>query len=194
MSHGCKITDQDGVHYMTFQIVEWVDLFTRQIYRDIVTDSLRFCQENKGLTIYAWVLMSNHLHIILQSETNKLSDTVKEFKSYTAKEILKTIKEERESRREWMLNIFEFAAKKHKRNEHYQVWKHDNHPELIFSNKFLDKKINYIHDNPVRAGIVGRQEDYLYSSARDYAGEKGLLDVFFLGPPLENLGSMRSVW
>lgn len=118
-----------------------------------------------------WV-MSNHIHIILQSKTSKLSDTIKDFKSYTTKEIIKAIGEERESRRYWMLNIFGFAAKKHKRNENYQIWKHDNHPELIFSNSFLDQKINYIHDNPVRAGIVGRQEDYLYSSARDYAGEK----------------------
>ncbi|MDA3854125.1 MAG: transposase [Bacteroidales bacterium] len=194
MSQGCKIIDQDGVHFMTFQIIEWVDLFTRQNYRDIIIDSLRFCQKHKGLTIYAWVVMSNHIHIILQSETNKLSDTVKEFKSFTAKGILRAINEERESRREWMLNVFKFAAKKHKRNEHYQIWTHDNHPELIFSNTFLDQKINYIHDNPVRAGIVGQEEDYLYSSARDYAGEKGLLDVFFLDPSLEKLGSMRSVW
>lgn len=187
MSHGCKITDQDGVHFMTFQIIEWVDLFTRQNYRDIIVDSLKHCQQNKGLTIYAWVIMSNHIHIILQSESNKLSNTIKEFKSFTAKEILKAIKDERESRRDWMLNLFSFAAKKHKRNEHFQVWKHDNHPELIFSTDFLEQKINYIHNNPVKAGIVGREEDYLYSSARDYAGEKGLLDTFFLDPPLEKL-------
>jgi REP element-mobilizing transposase RayT len=193
MSHGCKITDQDGVYYMTFQVVEWVDIFTRQNCRDIIVESLQFCQREKGLVIYAWVIMSNHLHIILQSELNKLSDTVKEFKSFTAKKILNIMKSENESRRDWMLNVFEFSAKKHKRNEHYQIWSHDNHPELIFSNNFLDQKINYIHDNPVRAGIVGRQEDYLYSSARDYAGEKGLLEVFFLVPPLECLRRMRSV-
>lgn len=185
MSQGCKITDQDGVHFLTFQIVEWVDLFTRQVYRDIIVDSLRFCQENKGLTIYAWVVMSNHIHIILQSKTSKLSETVKKIKSFTAKEIIKAIEEERESRRFWMLNIFGFAAKRHKRNENYQIWTHDNHPELIFGNSFLDQKINYIHDNPVRAGIVGHQEDYLYSSVIDYAGEKGLLDIFFLDAPLE---------
>lgn len=138
--------------------------------------------------------MSNHIHIILQSETNKLSDTIKEFKSLTAKKILKTVKTDTENRRDVMLNIFEFEVKRHKRNEHYQIWRHDNHPELIFSNHFLDQKINYIHDNPIKAGIVGQQEDYLYSSARDYAGEKGLVEIFLFDPPLKRLGNMRSIW
>lgn len=194
MSHGCKITEQDGVYFMTFQIVRWVDLFTRQVYRDIVIDSLKYCQQHKGLTTYAYVIMSNHIHIIVQSKTSRLSDTVRDFKSYTAKQIMETVVSERESRRDWILNIFAFEAKKHKRNEFHQIWTHNNHPELIFSNRFLDQKINYIHNNPVKAGIVGRQEDYLYSSARNYSGEKGFLDVFFIDPPLENIGPMRSVW
>ncbi|GHT49095.1 hypothetical protein AGMMS49982_01790 [Bacteroidia bacterium] len=63
MSTGYKISEQDELHYVTFQIVRWVDLFTRQIYRDIVIDSLRFCQQHKGLEIYAFVIMSNHIHL-----------------------------------------------------------------------------------------------------------------------------------
>ena len=133
-------------------------------------DSLRYCQGNKGLEIYAFVIMSNHIHLLIRSDIGKLSDTIREFKSFTAKQILLAIDSESESRREWMLNLFEFAAKQHKRNEKYQIWTHENHAELIYSDKFIFQKMDYIHENPVRAGIVEKAEDYLYSSAGSFAG------------------------
>jgi REP element-mobilizing transposase RayT len=114
--------------------------------------------------------MSNHIHLIIRSEIGKLSDTIREFKSFTAKKILEAINIESESHREWILNLFEFSAKQHKRNEKYQVWTHENHAEIVYGNQFMDSKINYIHENPVRAGIVEKAEDYLYSSARNDAG------------------------
>ena len=193
MSTGYKIEEQDGLHYVTFQIVEWVDILTRQVYRDIVIDSLKYCQQNKQLEIYAFVVMSNHLHLLLRSGMGKLSDTIREFKSFTAKQILLEIESETESRKDWMLNIFEFAAKKHKRNEKFQVWTHENHPELIYSDKFLFQKMNYIHDNPVRAGIVENPDDYLYSSARDLVGKACLLDIVQVYVPTEKLPLMRTV-
>jgi len=193
MSTGYKIVDQEALHYVTFQIVNWVDLFTRKVYRDIVIESLKFCQVNKGLEIYAFVIMSNHIHILLRSSTGKLSDTIREFKSFTAKQILLAIEMESESRRDWMLNLFEFAAKRHKRNEKYQVWTHENHAELIYSDNFIFQKLNYIHENPVRAGIVEKAEDYLYSSARDFAGKSCLLDIVPVYMPTEKIPIMRSV-
>jgi REP element-mobilizing transposase RayT len=193
MSTGYKIEDQEGLHYVTFQIVEWVDIFTRVVYRDIVIDSLRYCQQNKELEIYAFVVMSNHIHLLLRSGIGKLSDTIGEFKSYTAKQILLAIELESESRRDWMLNLFEFAAKKHKRNEKHQVWTHENHPELIYSDKFLFQKMNYIHENPVRAGIVENPEDYSYSSARDLAGKSCLLNIVPVFVPTEKIPLMRTV-
>ena len=98
MSTGYQIVEQDELHYVTFQIVGWVDVFTRKVYRDIVIESLRFCQEKKGLEIYAFVVMSNHIHAVLRSSIGKLSDTIREFKSYTAKQMLVAIKDEPESR------------------------------------------------------------------------------------------------
>lgn len=105
--------------------------------------------------------MSNHIHAILRSSTLKRSDTIKEFKSFTAKKMLEQMTNENESRREWMLSEFEFAAKKHKRNEKFQVWTHENHPIILYSNALIQQRINYIHDNPVSSGIVANQEDYL---------------------------------
>ena len=92
-----------------------------------------------------------------------------------------------------MLNLFEFSAKQHKRNEKYQIRTHENHAELIYSNKFIDQKTNYIHDNPVRAGIVEKPEDYLYSSARNYAGLSNCLDVIVPIQPVEKLPLMRTL-
>ena len=193
MSTGYKIEEQDGLHFVTFQIVKWIDIFTRKIYRDIVIDSLRFCQENKNLEIYAFVVMSNHLHLLLKSGKSDLSNTIKEFKSFTAKQILEAIDTETESRREWILNLFEFSAKQHKRNEKYQVWTHGNHAEFAYSNQFIDSKINYIHENPVRAGIVEKAEDYLYSSARNYANLDGMLDVILIPQIIKRIGLMRGI-
>jgi Transposase and inactivated derivatives len=177
MSTGYKISDQDAPYYLTFQIVKWVDIFTRKVYRDIFIDCLKYCQTNKSLEIYAYVIMSNHVHLLVRSGQGKLSDTVREIKSYTARQILLAIEKEHESRREWMMNLFGFSAKEHKRDSNNQIWTHENHAEIIYSNEFIDQKKKYIHDNPVRAGIVANPEDYLYSSARNYAGLSSVIDV-----------------
>jgi len=137
--------------------------------------------------------MSNHIHLLAKSPNRDLSDVVREFKSFTARKILKAIEEEPESRRDWMLNLFEFAAKKHKRCEKYQFWTHENHPEIIYSNKFVDQKINYVHENPVRAGIVEYADDYLYSSARAYTGKDCFLEIIPVIRSVEKPGLMRSI-
>jgi putative transposase len=86
MTTGYKIQDQGALYYVTFQIVSWIDLFTRKVYKNIIIDSLKFCQENKGLEIYAYVILSNHMHLLVISDKEMLSDTIRDFKSYTAKE------------------------------------------------------------------------------------------------------------
>lgn len=183
MTGGYIIDDQHGLYYLTFQVVYWIDIFSRQVYRDIILDSFRFCQNNKGLKVHAYVIMSNHVHFILSSEKTDLSTIVQQFKVHTSKEIINTAKNltlSNESRRDWMLFMFERAATKHQRNSKYQFWTHENQPKEILTNKFMKQKLDYIHDNPVRAGIVEKPEDYLYSSARNYAGLPGLLKIDLL--------------
>jgi REP element-mobilizing transposase RayT len=186
MPTGYQIKEQDKLHYLTLQVVGWVDIFTRQKYRDTIISNLAFCQKNKNLIIYAYVIMSNHIHLLVRSSDGNLSGTIGNFKSYTSKEILKQIMDVGESRRDWMLKIFKETAATHQRNSNYQFWTHENHAEFIYSNKFIDQKINYIYENPVRSGIVTKAEDYYYSSARNYAGVQGLLDVEVLRPELES--------
>ncbi len=176
---GYKIRNKEGIHFITFAVVNWVDVFTRKEYRDTVLDSIRYCQEAKGLVLYCWCLMSNHIHLVISAKENNTSDILRDFKKFTSKQIIQAIKEHpQESRREWMLHIFETAAEHNSRNKTYQFWQQDNQPKEIFSKTFAMQKLAYIHNNPVMAGIVDKAEDYVYSSARDYYGTgKGLLDI-----------------
>ncbi|MDX2305527.1 MAG: transposase [Microscillaceae bacterium] len=173
-----SITCDDGLYFVTFAVVYWIDVFSRLRYKDIIVDSLNFCTAKKGLEIYAWCLMSNHIHLIIRAEEGyKLSNILRDFKKYTASQIIQSIQSEPESRREWMIWMFERAAKKNARNTHHQFWQQDNHAEELFSNQFMEQKLDYIHQNPVKEGLVALAEQYLYSSARDYTGEQGLVKV-----------------
>jgi putative transposase len=180
---GYKIRNKEGIHFITFAVVEWVDVFTRREYRDIVLDSIRHCQQEKGLLLHAWCLMSNHIHLVISAKNNDTSDILRDFKKFTSKQIIKAIEtNQQESRRDWMLQIFKQQAEVNSRNTNYQFWRQDNHPKELFSSGFTLQKLNYIHNNPVEAGIVDKAEEYLYSSARDYFHTKkcGLLDLVFL--------------
>jgi REP element-mobilizing transposase RayT len=183
MSTGYQITDQEGLHYLTFTIVDWIDIFSRQIYRDIIIDSLNYCNKEKGLDIFAFVIMTNHIHLIAQSRKGALSEVIRDFKKFTSKKIIETINSEPESRSSWMLDRFRFNASQRVSNKDYQVWKHGNHAVYMYSPDFMREKLNYLHNNPVRAGIVEKPEDYLYSSARYYSGLDSLLNISDIGLP-----------
>ena len=177
MATAYQIKEQGETYFLTLTIVNWIDVFTRRVYRDIIVESLRYCQKNKGLEIFAFVIMTNHIHLVVRCINGNLSAVIRDFKSYTAKKILEAIADSSESRREWMLKMFEISAARNKRNEKYQFWKHDNHAELLYSNDFIDEKIDYIHNNPVKAGFVANAEDYEYSSASSYAGKSCVLEI-----------------
>jgi len=147
--------------------------------------------------VYAYVIMSNHIHLILQAENNNLSDIIRDFKKFTSTSILKMIRTEPESRKEWILSRFKEATKSHNRNKNFQFWKYGNHAEEIYTEKFLWSKIDYIHFNPVRAGVVNNVQDYIYSSASNYILGKGLLDITCVEVPvtdtLKTLGIKRDM-
>jgi len=106
MSSGYQIYDQEGTYFLTFQVVDWVDIFSRKIYRDIAVDSLNFCARNKGLRVVAWAIMTNHVYVIFCAENNNLSDVIRDFKVHTAREILKQIESNTESRQVWKHMFF----------------------------------------------------------------------------------------
>lgn len=98
---GYKIRNQGAIHFITFAVVEWVDVFTRKDYRDIVLDSIRHCQEQKGLLLHCWCIMSNHLHLIVSARNENLSDILRDFKKFTSKQLIAAIENnKKESRKE----------------------------------------------------------------------------------------------
>ncbi|MBK7433080.1 MAG: transposase [Chitinophagaceae bacterium] len=177
------ITDQNASYFLTMTIVDWVDVFIRPVYKKIIVDSLNYCIEQKGLTLFSWCLMTNHLHLMAEARPGyKLSHIIRDFKKFTAYTILKAIVNEPESRRDWMLYRFEFAGKFKRRIEKYHFWQDGYYAIFLDPLKpdMFQTRMNYIHENPVRAGIVEYEGEYLYSSARDYAGRKGLVKVVLI--------------
>jgi len=164
MAYAYRINDQHGMYFITCTVHQWVDVFSRKEYRDILLDSIRFCQEKKGLQVHAWVIMSNHIHMIISSTKDKLSDIIRDFKKFTAGEIVRAIEANtKESRKRWMLWLL-------KKEDRIWFWEEGYHGEEIFTKSFFDVKLNYIHMNPVRAGIVEKEEEYINSSCGDYYG------------------------
>ena len=166
---------KDCCYFLTLTVVEWLDVFTRKNHKDAILESLRYCIAHKGLIVHCYCLMTNHIHLIVDVEDSfRLEDGIRDFKRYTAQRIIEQIKTEPESRRGWMLKAFERAGTKIG-NKHYKFWKTGNHAIELYSNWFIWEKINYIHNNPVKDGFVSNPEDWLYSSASNYKGEKGVL-------------------
>jgi len=175
MAFAYTIKDQGAIYFVTFTVHQWVDVFTRPIYRNILLESIRYCQVNKGLKIYAWVIMSNHIHLIVGSQNENLSDIIRDFKKYTSKKIVNAISANlHESRREWLLLTLKIG-------DNIWFWEEGYHGVEISSMDIFESKVNYIHQNPARNGLVKNAEDYLLSSANDFLnGGTGTLNLSFI--------------
>ena len=167
-----KIYEPTHPHFLTCTILHWLPIFTNKDSVQIIIDSLKYLQKQDNMKIYAYVILENHLHLIASS--NDIGKTMQKFKSYTACELLKLLKEKNVKT---LLEQFAFYKKAHKKHTEYQIWEEGFHPKLIQSEKMMIEKINYIHQNPIKRGYVDRAEHWRYSSARDYNGIDGLLDI-----------------
>jgi putative transposase len=168
----------NNAHFLTHTVVDWIDIFTRRELANIVVDSLNYCIEHKGLEVFVWCLMPSHLHMIANTADgakDNLSGVMRDFKKFTSNKIVETISEINESRREWMMRRFQTGQNSH------QVWQEGMHPVELFTRKFSNQKMDYIHNNPVVAGIVDEPQHYLLSSARDYYdNRKGLVKLCYI--------------
>jgi len=138
-----------------------------------VLDSLKFLQDQQRLTLYSYVIMENHLHLIASAEN--LSKEISHFKSFTARSIVDWLRENRPQ--SYWLRWMEEAKLSHKTGQRYQLWQEWSHPQVITSEDMLRQKVDYIHNNPVKRGYVDDPAHWRYSSYRDYVGEAGLLPV-----------------
>ncbi|OAQ38257.1 transposase [Pedobacter psychrophilus] len=164
MAFAYRIYDQKGIYFITCTVNQWVDVFTRKDYIDILLESLIYCQKHKGLKIFSWVVMTNHIHLIIGTNKDNLSDIIRDFKKYTSTKITLAItNNQKESRKNWMLWLL-------KKEDYILFWQEGYHGEEITSLDFFNTKQDYIHLNPVRAGLVEKEEEYLYSSCGQLYG------------------------
>jgi REP element-mobilizing transposase RayT len=177
MSEKYKSFDAEASYYITFTLVEWLPLFAETIFASIIVNSLKHCASLKGLTIFGYCIMPSHVHLIVQSQIRPLGSTIRYLKKYTASQMIHIVNSN--DIYSGHLKVFQAEADKIKRNKNTKVWQDGFHPEIIFSNKFFFQKLNYIHNNPVVAGLVSLPEEYYYSSARNYAGLNAPLEIIF---------------
>ncbi|MCH2231126.1 MAG: transposase [Crocinitomicaceae bacterium] len=160
---------KDASYYLTLTVVDWVDVFTRANHKDAIISSLKFCIKNKGLNVYAFCLMTNHLHLVVNCDDPfELKDVIRDFKRHTVKQIVHQIINEPESRREWILKILHEKGEESSQNSKIKFWKSGNHAIELYTEKFVRKP-----------------EDWIYSSASNYILDHGIIeDVVCLTPPL----------
>jgi putative transposase len=167
-----KIFNSDYPHFLTMTVVDWLPIFANPEVAEIVLVSLRYMQEEKRAMLYAYVLMENHLHIILQCDN--LSEAVQSFKSYTARAIIDYFTEHNNFA---LLEKLRYNKLKHKVKSDYQLWQEGSHPEGITTDEMMNKKTEYVHTNPIHRGYVDEAREWRYSSARNYEGEQGLVNI-----------------
>jgi REP element-mobilizing transposase RayT len=178
MSRIFKFKNPEGLYFVSFAVTKWLPIFKNPNYAQMALDSLRYCQLHKGMEILSWCIMPNHMHFVYRAIQNQPPGILLgDFKRFTSRKIVGDLLKKPEIQpNKRFLKQFSIAAAGAHNVKHHQFWRHDNHPIELWSKRIIDIKINYIHQNPVKAGLVEFPEDYPYSSAKDYAGRKGLLD------------------
>lgn len=167
-----KITAATHPHFVTCTVLNWIPIFSNTQSVEIIIDSLQYLQKNDNLKIYAYVILENHIHLIVQSDD--LVKTMARFKAHTARTLIKLLTDKNI---EIILKQLRFYKKAHKRDREYQVWQEGYQPKLIQSDDMMIKLINYIHHNPIKRGFVDEAWHWRYSSARDYQDIQGLIEV-----------------
>jgi len=167
-----RIFETEYPYFMTATVVAWLPVFCQPAMVEIILNSWRFLQRERGVQIFGFVVMENHLHWIAQGPS--LAEQVGRFKSYTARCII----DELEKRgHKTLLEELRYYKLRHKVDQTHQLWQEGSHPQQIQGDEMMLQKLEYVHDNPVRRGYVDDQVHWRYSSARNYAGKPGLIDV-----------------
>ncbi|MSP28718.1 MAG: transposase [Methylococcales bacterium] len=168
-----SIRETQAPHFLTCTIINLIPVFTRPQTVDIILNALQYRQQHNGWTVYGYVILENHLHLVVQADD--LLAELPLFKSYTARQLIDYLKE---CHAERVLKQMAFFRKAHKLDREYQCWEEGSHPQLIQNTEMLRQKLDYIHFNPVKRGYVDKPEHWRYSSARNYEGLEGLMPVF----------------
>lgn len=176
-----RIKDENAPYYLTCATVNWINAFATQKCKEVFVDGLKFCIKNKGLRVFGWVLMDNHFHMIAMAKDGyQLSGIIRDFKKHVTKELIKVFTENNVNQNMAMIEEMLKAGMQNSKKQIHQLWQNDNHPIYMYKSETINQKLKYIHYNPVKADIVQYPEEYEYSSARNYAGLDGLIEVEFV--------------
>ncbi|WP_166383756.1 REP-associated tyrosine transposase [Polaribacter sp. 11A2H] len=178
MSRKYKFHNKSALYFVSFATVYWIEVFTRQVYFDVLAKSIDFCRAKKGMELYAYCFMPSHVHLLFRSSNEQPMELLSDFKKHTAKKIIEAIKNNpQESRKELLLWLFEKAGKEKANVTKYQFWQHHNKPIELWSEKVIKQKIDYIHNNPIELGFVTNSIDWKYSSARNFQDDHTILEI-----------------
>ena len=178
MSRKYKFHNKSALYFVSFATVYWIEVFTRQVYFDVLAKSIDFCRTKKGMELYAYCFMPSHVHLLFRSSNEQPMELLRDFKKHTAKKIIEAIKNNpQESRKELLLWLFEKAGKEKANVTKYQFWQHHNKPIELWSEKVIKQKIDYIHNNPIELGFVTNSIDWKYSSARNFQDDHTILEI-----------------
>lgn len=182
MSRNYKFHNPSAAYFVSFATIQWIDVFTRQEYFKVLAESIDHCRKEKGMELYAYCFMPSHVHLIFRSTKEDPSGLLRDFKKYTSKKVVQAIEgNPQESRREWLLKMFEWAGGKKGNVSKYQFWQHHNKPIELWSTKVIKQKIDYIHNNRVESGFVTEPTEWKYSSARNFAEDNTVLEIDAIG-------------
>lgn len=167
-----RFLGNDAPYFLTMTIVNWLPVFTRPATVEVLFESWRYLAAQAQFRIHGYVILENHLHLIARSPN--LDKDVQRFKSFTAKELIAVLESANAERLLAMLRLFKAG---YKVESTYQVWQEGSQPKRIEDEVVMRQKLDYVHMNPVERGYVDRPEHWRWSSARNYLGEPGLIDV-----------------
>ena len=166
------IFDTDYPYFLTCTIVGWLPVFTRPEAVQVLFDSWQYLQQHRDFKLYGYVVLENHLHLIASAPN--LANDIKSFKMYTAGRIIELLEHHGA---QVILRQLRALKLRHKTKSQYQVWQEGSMPKQIMDNAMMRQKLEYIHNNPVKRGYVEEACHWRYSSARNYAGLPGLIDI-----------------
>ncbi len=182
MSRNYKFHNPNGIYFVSFATVHWVDVFVREAYFKVLAESVEHCRKEKGMELFAYCFMPSHVHFIFRSKLGDPSGLLRDIKKYTSKVLVNAIQQHpKESRKEWLLPMFQQAGTDKENSVNYQFWQRHNKPIELWSPSVIKQKRDYIHNNPIVSGFVTSPEDWKYSSARNLNGDYTVLDLDELG-------------
>jgi putative transposase len=153
-------------YYVTLTVVGWIDVFTRKEYVQEFMNSLQYWQEKNKLHLFAYVILSNHVHLILGETGEDIGDMIARFKFHTATQLIRKINNNRDDNRgSWLMHMLSYFGKYEKDNANFQFWQHEEEVTELRGQDQLMKKIAFLYSRPVVSGLVSDPRHYIYSSA-----------------------------